>query len=212
MQFGTPRTTARTPRRLTDLGATLVEYALGVSLLCVASLGAIGVIQSSLEDNIEEHGASAGAPDLPDLGISTTTATTSSPTTAPPATSPPATVTASGNILATRVGIDSGNKWDPAVDLSALNSATGETLRDVTIAITWTYDVGGTPTTVTPTPCSAPSTGTCSFQLNDLRSNNGANCTPSVTFTVTSITSSSQTIVYAAGSTTGTITGPSPCT
>lgn len=211
MRFGIPCSCARRRSRRSVRGATLVEYALGVSLLCVASIGGIDAVQSSLEDNIEEHGASAGAPDLPDTGIPTTTATTSAPTTAPPPTTAVPSVTATGDILATRVGAASGNKWSPAVDLAAINSANGQRLSDVTISLTWTYTQNGQTVTSTATPCAAPSTGVCTFQLNGLSSNNGSQCVSSVTFTVTAITSSSQNITYTAGSTTGSIAGPRVC-
>jgi Flp pilus assembly pilin Flp len=212
MRFGTPRhgVPRRRARRI-DRGATLVEYSLGIALLCVASLGGINALQSSLASNVEDHGASAGAPDLPDAGIPTTTATTSTPTTPQPPTTPVPSVTATGNVLATRVGAANNNKWNPSVDISARDTATGNTLQDATITVSWTYTTkNGQTQTETPDPCDAPSTGVCSFQLTGLNSN-GGQCVASVTFTVTAITSDSQTVTYTSGSTFGSITGPTTC-
>jgi hypothetical protein len=181
-----------------------VEYALGLSLILVASLGAISALEDSASDNITTRGATAGAPDLPDSGIPTTSPTTETPTTPPPPTDPPATVTATASFSNAQTGQSgSSANWSPKIDVEAVDSSTGETLRGVTITVTWTPQPGGAPVTQS---CQVPSTGICTFQLTGNQRLNGSHT--SVVVAVDSITGTDPVIEYAAGSATTTINGP----
>ena len=209
MVLGTPHR-QRTAHGRPDRGATLVEYALGLAVLLLASVGALQSLERAVHDDIAEHGATAGAPDLPDRGIPTTTATTVTPTTAGTTTTLPPTVAVTGSFSSPQVNL-SGQNWRPSIAVSAQNSATGATLTNATITVTWTYTtLGGTPMTLTSSPCSTPSTGVCSFQLtgsNQLSAKTGnAACVGAVTVSVTAVTSSSQTVTYTSGSASTTIT------
>ena len=95
-------------------GATLVEYALGLAVVLLASVGALQSLQDTVRDDIEEHGASAGAPDLPDSGIPATTASTVTPTTAGITTTLPPTVAATGSFSSPQVN-PSGQNWRPSI-------------------------------------------------------------------------------------------------
>lgn len=47
-----------------ERGATLVEYALGVALLCIATLGAVEFMTDQGKSSLDERGARIGGPDL----------------------------------------------------------------------------------------------------------------------------------------------------
>jgi Flp pilus assembly pilin Flp len=189
-------------------GAVAVEYALGVALLLVVSVGAIDVLQDSAQSNLTTHGATAGAPDLPDAGIPVTTSTTSPGPTTPPTSPPPSSVTADAAFSATSLGVSSsGNRWSPSVDVTATDSTDGTVLTGVSITVQWTELPSGQQTTQTFT---VPSTGVASFQLNDLHTNVGTGqFVDSVMVTITAITGTNPVITYTPGpSNTITLDGP----
>lgn len=180
-----------------ERAATLVEYALGVALILVPTLIAVDSLQSQARSNIATHGATAGAPDLPDAGIPASTSTTAAPPPAATSTTASSSVTANAQIVSQSEGT-SGNRWSPRVDVRAADASTGSTLTGVTITVTWTENPSGT---VTTQQCAVPSTGVCTFQLNNLsRKQSQAGFVDSVQLSVTAITSSSQTITYTSGS------------
>lgn len=180
-------------------GAVAVEYALGAALVFVASIGAIGALQDTATSNLATHGASAGAPDLPDAGIPATTSTTTPPpTTSPPTTAPPS-VTAQTSITGDE-GVR-GNHWSPKVDVTVTDSS-GNVLTGAVIQVTWT----GLPTGPYTQTCTVVSTGVCSFQLNRLENRaSQPGFVDSVTATVTSVTGTNPTLVYTPGGTTLTL-------
>jgi hypothetical protein len=180
-----------------------VEYALGAALLVVVSLGAIDALQSKAQDEIESHGATAGAPDLPDAGIPATTSTTSVSPTVPPTTAPPTSVAASTTITSSSVGLSNGNnRWNPRVDVRVTDPSS-TVLVGATVQVTWTLQPGGQTQTQT---CTTQSTGTCSFQLNDLENRaSRPNFVDSVSVTVTSVTGTNPTLTYTPGGTTTTL-------
>ena len=188
------------------------EYALLVAIVGVGLLAVVGQLEDAVGDDISAHGATAGAPDLPDLGIPTTTANTTPPTTSGATTTTLAIVNATASVTDTNNGASPGNKWDPSFDVHAVNTANGSTLTTVTITVTWTYTKQNGQVETVNSTCAAPASGTCSFQLNNLSSNAGnPQCAASVTATITGITSSSSTINYTSGSVSTTIAGPNPC-
>jgi hypothetical protein len=187
-----------------ERGVSLVEYALGVSLVLVASLTAIGGLQDNAEENLTSHGATAGAPDLPDLGITTAPPTTSTPTTAPPATSPPAAISATATFSNEVIATATGNTWSAKIDVTARDSTTNQPLTGVTITVTWTPTPNDSPITQT---CSVPSTGVCTFQRTGMATK-GGQFVDTVTLRVDSISSTSQTVNYTSGSASRTFDGP----
>jgi hypothetical protein len=76
-------------------------------------------------------------------------------------------------------------------------------LVGATVQVTWTLQPGGQTQTQT---CTTQSTGTCSFQLNDLENRaSRPNFVDSVSVTVTSVTGSNPTLTYTPGGTTTTL-------
>jgi len=195
-----PHTSEKARRRAR--GAAAPEYALGVALLLVGSLGAIDAMASRAESNLAAHGASAGAPDLPDLGIAVTTSSTAPPPTTPETSPPPAPVDANAVFTSSDLGL-SGSKWNPRVDVMAVDAATGDVLIGVTITVTWTEQPSGITTTQS---CAVVSTGVCSFQLSDLRRSSGhPDFVDTVTVTVDSVVGVSPAVTYTPGSATLTL-------
>jgi hypothetical protein len=182
-------------------GAVAVEYALGAALVLVASIGAIDALTDSAESNLSSHGSTAGAPDLPDTGISVTTGSTT-PTSSPPPTptsAPPVTATAS--VGSTSLGI-TGNRWDPRIDVSAIDSSSGQILTGVTITVTWTWNEGAQGGPQTPRTsqqvCNVLSTGVCSFQLNNLNRRASNNqFVDAVSVTIDAIAGTNPPVTYA---------------
>jgi Flp pilus assembly pilin Flp len=197
----------RRGRRSRARGAVAVEYALGAALILVGSIGAIDMLQDSAADNLSSHGATAGAPDLPDAGIPvTTSSTTPAPTT--PSTSPPApAVTANASFTSTSLGFNGSNRWSPRVDVSATDSSTGAVLTGASITVQWTELPSGQVTTQTFT---VPSTGVASFQLNDLSTNSGTGqFVDTVLVSIVSVTGTNPAITFVpAPSNTITLDGP----
>jgi hypothetical protein len=177
-------------------GAVAVEYALGAALVLVGSIGAINALTDSAESNLSSHGATAGAPDLPDTGIIVTTSSTAVPPPPPPTDPPLPPTTATASIDSTSVGLSNGgNRWNPRIDVSARDSS-GNVLIGVTIQVTWTWMEGTTPRTSNQT-CNVVSTGVCSFQLNDLENRvSRPNFVDTVSVTVDSISGSNPIINY----------------
>jgi hypothetical protein len=165
----------------------------------LGSIGAIEALTDSAESNLSSHGATAGAPDLPDTGIIVTTSSTT-PTTAPPATPPPSPpVTASTTFTSVSEGLSNGgNRWNPSVTVRATNSSDGSVLIGVTIELTWVTSNGQ----ITVRTCATTSTGVCSFQLSDL-GNRPSNSNPpfvdSVTATITAVTGTNPPVTYTPG-------------
>ena len=186
-------------------GVTVVEYALVIALVLIPALIAIARVQDTAEAKITEHGASAGAPDLPDAGIPVTTSTTAVPPSASTTTTAAPGVNATAAFGSTSLGINN-NRWSPRVDVHAIDSADNSVLTGVTITVTWTEVPSGDTTTQS---CAVPSTGVCTFQLNNLeRRESHPQLVDAVQVSVTSITSSSQTITYTPDSASITLDSP----
>jgi Flp pilus assembly pilin Flp len=207
-------------RRKSERGVTLVEYALVVSLIVVVSLGAISAATDAAGDNLNEHGATAGAPDLPDAGAPTTTSSTIAATTLPVNTTTTlATVNATAGY--SNPGFTTGNKvWFPSITVRGIDSATGSTMTNVTITVTWTWtERDGTARTLSQT-ASVLSTGVATFTLNpnpnlssdgpNSQGNGGDRCVANVNVVISTITASGQTVNYTPG-TPQQIAGPSTC-
>jgi Flp pilus assembly pilin Flp len=176
-------------------GAVAVEYALGAALILVASIGAINALTDSASSNLSSHGSTAGAPDLPDTGIVVTTSTTAVPPPPPPTDPPLPPTTATASVDGTSTGLEPSpaNRWFARIDVSARDGG-GDVLIGVTIQVTWTWLEGSTPATSNQT-CNVVSTGVCSFQIGDLRTN-GGNAVTSVSVTVDSISGTNPPILF----------------
>ena len=157
-----------------DRGVTMVEYALGVSLIVVVSIGAI----SSIEDSGSERlGQSGDRFELDDgayyPGAPTTTTTPSGSTTSLVVTSVyPASVTASPP------SSDSGNKWIANATVEVLDSS-GNPVSGAVLDGTWTLNPGGS---AEPASCTTDSSGRCILQRTDINDSK-----PSAELTITGV-------------------------
>lgn len=164
------------PSPTRERGATLVEYALGVALICLVCLGGIQLVQRGASDELDERAARSGAPDLGegvhDGGGAGEGGGSGSPTSSVPAE----TVTFGGfhDVTATKA---QGPEWRARLEVLAVGP--DGPIEGVRVVGEWTYVHGSTPTTI-PAVCEQTTTqGRCSFQLSTIP--NGAS---SVTFTM----------------------------
>ncbi len=102
-------------------GATLVEYALLIALICVVILGSVSALQDDAGDELQGRGDSIGNPTLE----GTTTSTTHGG--GPPTTTSPSTTTPgySGNVEANCPNVSGDTKvctfsLDPAPDVATI--------------------------------------------------------------------------------------------
>jgi Flp pilus assembly pilin Flp len=193
MRFGTRATAGRREKdRSRSRGATAVEYALGISFLAVASLGAISSLEDDSSQALVDKGDAIGAPDVNEVfGSSTSTSAATSTssttsTTAPPA--PPVAVITSS--LSSHSGNNcSGNKWTPTVIVLVTDDqVTPAPVFKATVAATW---VQTSPSgTITSTASFATKQdGTATFSLHNLEANDSDPLyVSSVTFTINSVT------------------------
>lgn len=177
----------RTTRRRRHRGAGLVEYALGLSLILGASMGAISSFEQESADALEERGGSIGAPDL-DEGAAATTATTGPPppadgsttTTAPP--TPPASTVASAESTSS----SNENKWSATVVIR-VTAEGGQPVHRARLTASWQQNPGGGVTNVS---CDTQPNGTCTFTLRNLGTYGSSSHVASVNFTLLSVTPS----------------------
>jgi len=174
----TARLTARLRAARGDEGATLVEYALGVALLVVVTIPAVGFLTDESTEVVGRRADSLGAPDLDETG---TPATLPPPTTTLPGGSVPpppesvVTVTFSSSSSTVQRNVE----WAATIGFEALDD-TGNERELVTIAGQW---AGATITTPIPMTCATNLSGRCAVTLRSL----ACGTATSVTFTVTSV-------------------------
>ena len=165
-------------RRLSDRGATLVEYAMGIALVLVVSLVAINFAESASGDKLDAEAPDIGTPSeenyLP-VGGSTTTPTTAPTSTLPP----PGPVTAHvGGLTASQAR--SGADWAVTIEVVVVNAA-GNPQRGVTCNGAFTPTRGATTATDV-----SDGQGICTLTQGDMP-RNGPGSVSEVTFTVTSL-------------------------
>lgn len=165
---------ARTTRH--ERGATMVEYALLVSLLVVVSLGVIQSLEDKGESKVASRSDGIGQPtesnELSGPG-------TTSPTTPPTSTPPPTPLTVHIGTLAGTAS-QSGNDWSATVTITVLD-ADGNPAQGVTVTGAWSLPGGGT--TCSPTDA----TGECSITSASFQRKPDAGSVPSVTFTIVAL-------------------------
>ena len=171
-----------------DRGATVVEYALGIGLICVVSLGAISFLQDESEDGFQERSGRVGAPDL-EAGLpgGTTGGTSGGGSTTGGGGTPnaaPAILTAQAP---TQSGDKTGNNWDATVTLTMLGD--GSPTTGIRITGTWTLFVEGVARPADPpVSCVTGVNGECVFTRDDMEHRtNQAEVTKAV-FTVSGYT------------------------
>jgi len=169
-------------------GATAPEYALGISLLVMASLGAISFLEDGSSDAVADRGNAIGTPDLDEaFGSSTTssapTSTSSSTTTTAPPVPPVVAITSALN---PHNGHNCGNAnfWTPTVIVTVTDD-TGHLVRNASVNVTWVKSPSNETITAS---FATKQDGTATFSLHNLSAQPGPTYVSSVTFTVDSVT------------------------
>ena len=195
----------REAARGAERGVGVVEYALAITLVVVASLGAIQSLEDDAGEHLRDRGEVLGAPDLPDSGISTSTTSTS--TTSTTVQSP--TDAAASIVSQDAGGTADGKSWSPTVTVQVTNSSTSAPLANATITVRWTKTPGGA---VVDQTFVTGSNGRGTFQLTGLEGRSSKNdYVASVLFEVVSITGTNPPITYTPGTPlTTTVSDPMP--
>lgn len=171
----------RKQRRLRpDRGATLVEYALGVALVCVATLGAAEFMEDGASDDFNDRADRAGAPDLVEASDGgTTDGGSTSGSDGTDGSVPTQEVVFGGFSGATSHGNPS--KWTAVIEVS-VDDTSGDGVDGARVTGYWSYESGSGIVTEEVTCNQTNNQGICRFQI----SNVPASAT-SITFTMTSI-------------------------
>lgn len=164
-------------------GASLVEYALGVSLVAITVVAAIGAMEDAGGDGLTERGDRAGSPveDYGYIGVSAGgasggSATTTSSTTAPPQEVQVVIGSTPSAVLA-KPSNPSSSKWSATVTFS-VTDAGGDAVTGAVVAGSWSESGGGIDLQ---TSCSSV-TGLCAVVANKIPKD-----VATVTFTVSSV-------------------------
>jgi Flp pilus assembly pilin Flp len=174
-------------------GATVVEYALGVALLCVASIGVLQFLEGAASDEFGDRADRSGAPDL--TGGEATDGSTDSGSGSDSSTDGPPPVTQEvffggfSNVKST-----GNNPWTAALRVTVQESPGGPGISGVQVEGEWTYTQGSTTVTVAATCNQTNGSGACQFQLSDIPAGVG-----SVTFTMKTLSGGVPPVVYNGG-------------
>jgi len=174
------------PHRLrSERGATLVEYAMGVALICVASLGAIQFMEDGSTENVERRTSTLGAPDIDETGTPVTIPTP--PPTAPgdPPPPPPESLVSISTSQAATV-VQRNVQWAATVGFTALDDTNNER-EAVVIEGQWTGAGLVAPVAAT---CTTNLSGICAVTIRELACSQAG----PVTLTVTSVSGEGVTL------------------
>jgi hypothetical protein len=179
----------------------MVEYAMGIALFCVVSIGAIQFTEDGASDEFDERADRAGAPDLvegsTDGGTTDGGTTTSGGTDGPPPVVEEAFFAGFSGIRSQRHG---SNPWTANLKVDVAD-ADGDALDGVTVTGTWSYTTGSGTVTINVTCNQTNGSGACQFQLDDIPVNalpTGSNI-PGVRFTMTNISGGVPPVTYTGG-------------
>jgi Flp pilus assembly pilin Flp len=182
-----------------ERGATLVEYAMGVALVGVVSLGAMQFMEDGASDEFNDRADRAGAPDLiepTDGGTTDGGSATAGGTDGPPPDAEEAQFEGFSGIRST-----GNNPWTANVRVD-VNDSNGDNLSGVTVTGTWSYFDGSTTVSFDVTCTQTNGSGSCPFQLGQIPNNalptSGAT-SPGVTFTMTNISGGVPPVTYTGG-------------
>jgi hypothetical protein len=141
----------------------MVEYALGVALLCVAVIPAVSLLRDESTDVVDRRASSLGAPDLDETG---TPVTLPPPSTTTPGGSipPPPESVITLSFTATATTVKKNVEWAATVGISAVDD-TGNEREAVTITGEWT---GPSLSVPVPMSCSTNLSGVCALTLRSL--------------------------------------------
>lgn len=135
-------------------GASLVEYALAIALVLVVSLSAIGAVEDSSADRLDERAGGVGDPDglLSATSSSSTSSSSSSssssiPTGATSTTLPPSEDMSLADAIGSSAQVDK-NSWSATVTISVVD-ADGDPVEGVLITASWAGGSGNPSTSCT---------------------------------------------------------------
>jgi hypothetical protein len=188
----TPGSAGDRRARWRDRGATLVEYALGIALLCVVCLGGISFLTDESSAELDDRSERVGSPDLEEgIGGSTTGGDGGGGSTTDggdPTPTPPASIT---NEAPAPSSDHSGNTWDATVTLTMRGD--GSLLEGLQITGTWTVTINGVAQPAEdPVSCSTNADGECVFTRGDMEWRSNKSPVTQAVFTVTSYTYTSS--------------------
>ena len=158
-----------------DRGVTTVEYALGVALIIVVSIGAISSIEDSGSDRLEQSGDRFEVADgayYPGAPTTTTTPSGSTTSVVPLSVNP-------SSVTAAPPASDSGNKWIANASV-VVSDSSGNPVSGAALSGTWVLNPGGPTETAN---CTTDNSGTCILQRTDINDSKS-----SAVVTITGIT------------------------
>ena len=167
-----------TGRPASSRGATLVEYALMLSVIVVLVVASLGGFSSNVSSELADRGNGIGDPGDFDVGVTVTT--TTPPATTVPATTIPATTTISPtatvslSALAASAVID-GQKWVATVEITVVDDL-GAVVAGATVEADWSENFASD------VSCVTDGGGVCSMTQWNLNKNRA-----STTWSVTDI-------------------------
>lgn len=175
-------------------GATVVEYALGIALVCIASIGALEFLADGASDDLNERADRSGAPDLgevaPDGGTDGGSSGSGSDGTDDAV--PPVEVFFAGFSKASAQGANN-KPWSASIEVNVAD-VDGDGIDGARVEGVWTYTSGGVPFSI-PAICNQTNPqGICKFQLSDI-----PHPVHDVTFTMTDISGGVPEVAYNGG-------------
>lgn len=149
----------RSSRRAGDRGATLVEYALMVSLIALVCAAGIGTFEEESSARLSDKAQNAGAPDVGAVftPVPPGSVPPGSTTTTPPAPPPPDAATAALAATAT-----DKNQWSATVTVE-IRDGGGAIVPGALVEVIWNHGDGQTDMS-----CATDSDGQCPMTLKNL--------------------------------------------
>ncbi len=143
-----------------DAGATLVEYALVLTVITSGLIGAVGSLEDKSGTELSSRGNHIGMPG--DGGGGEEVTTTTSPPDSTTSTSAATTVSHISNMVGEGTRVNS-NKWIAKATFAVVGP-TGAVVANATVSGTWTVDGGSSSST----SCVTSSEGTCNVTRDKL--------------------------------------------
>ena len=170
----------------------MVEYALGVTFLCVVSIGAIQFMEDEASDDFNGRADRAGAPDLVEATDGSTTGGSSTGGSDGTDDGGPAPVEVFLAEPPFSGGGASGNPsdWTAKITVTVVDGS-GDGIDGATITGFWSYTTPTGTVTQEVTGSQSGSQGRCTFQISGLPAN-----ASDATFTVTGISGGVPPVVY----------------
>ena len=185
----------RVGRRSDDRGATLVEYALIVSLVVIAATGAISALESSSSDELNNRTPIVGTPaEQNSLNFGSPSTTLGGATTTTVAPPPGAVVVHVSGITGSAQTSTAGN-WVATARITVVDDL-GAPVAGISVTGAWAPTTGSATTS-----CTTDDSGQCNVTQSGMK-RSGAGSIPEVVFTVVLLGGGEATYDPAANNTT----------